>query len=170
MDARTMHKADFITSVVLIAFSTTSLVLSLRLPRLAHRNINPWTIPGLVPGFLSVIILILALVLLIRSIVNRGYMLGITGRGIVDFFRSETFFRLVLTVGLSIFYAIVLVGTIPYWLATFIYVVTFILIFELRPAEKPKVGRTLLFAAIEGVIATAVIAGVFQYLFLVDLP
>lgn len=165
-----MHKADFITSIVLIAFSISTLVLSLELPRLQHRNINPWTIPGMVPAFISIVVLILATVLLIRSIVNRGFQLGITKAGVGAFLRGETFFRLALTVGLGVVYAIVLIGAIPYWLATFVYVVSFILIFELRPAEKPRVGRVLLFASIEAVIATAVIAGVFQYLFLVDLP
>ena len=170
MDDRTMHKADFVTAIVLMAFSITALVLSLRLPRLEHRNINSWTVPGLVPGFLSVVILILATVLLIRSIVNRGWQLGITGKGIGAFLRSEAFFRLALTIGLGVIYAVVLVGTIPYWLATFVYILSFILIFELRPNADRKPVRIVVFAFVETVIATAVIAGVFQYLFLVDLP
>ena len=170
MDQRTMYKADFITSIVLIAFSISMLVFSLELPRLQHRNINPWTVPGLVPGFISVVVLVLATVLLIRSLINRGHRLGLTGEGIVGFLKGETFFRLALTVALVIIYAVFLVGTVPYWIATFVYIITFILIFELRPAEKPRVGRVLILASVEAVIATAVVAGVFQYLFLVDLP
>lgn len=170
MDSRTMHKADFVTSIVLIAFSISTLVMSLELPRLQHRNINPWTVPGVVPGFLSVIILILGTVLLVRAVVNKGYRLGITREGVVGFLRGETFFRLALTVGLGLGYAILLVGLIPYWLATFLYIVTFILIFELRPAEHPNVRRVIVLAVIEGIVATAIIAGVFQFLFLVDLP
>ncbi len=165
-----MYKADFITSIVLIAFSISMLVFSLELPHLQHRNINPWTVPGLVPGFISVVVLVLATVLLIRSLINRGHRLGITGEGIVGFLKGETFFRLALTVALGIIYAVFLVGAVPYWIATFVYIIVFILIFELRPAEKPRVGRVLILASVEAVIATAVVAGVFQYLFLVDLP
>ena len=170
MEDRTMHKADFATSIVLIAFSVSTLALSLDLPRLEHRNINPWTVPGLVPGFLSAVILILGIVLLVRSVIRGGHRLGITGKGLAGFFKSETFFRLALTIGWSVVYAILLVGTIPYWIATFIYVVAFILIFELRPREKPPLRRTILLALVEAAIATAIVASVFQYLFLVDLP
>lgn len=170
VDSRTMHKADFVTSVVLIAFSISALVLSLRLPRLEHRNINPWTVPGMVPGFLAAIILVLGILLLVRSIRHKGYRLGLSGAGLVGFLRSETFFRLALTVGLGVVYAIFLVGAVPYWIATFVYIVAFILIFELRPKQGRRPARILILAVVEGAVATAAVASVFQFVFLIDLP
>lgn len=171
MDDRQMNKADFVTSIVLIAFSVSVVVLSLQLPRLEHRNINPYTAPGIVPGFLGIIIGVLSMILFIRSIVRRGWKLELTGKGIVGFFKGETFFRLALTIGLSVFYGIFLIGIMPYWLATGIFIFVFILVFEIKLHVPLKDQRKrLLFAFVVSVVSTAAIAGLFRYIFLVDLP
>jgi len=73
MNERDMHKADFITSVVLLTFSITVVWMSIEMPRLENRDINPLTVPGIVPGFLGVVIGIFSLILLERSIRHRGY-------------------------------------------------------------------------------------------------
>ena len=62
-----MPKADFITALVLLAASIAIIALALDLPRLEHRDINPWTIPGLVPALLGGVLgfcLLYALVLI----------------------------------------------------------------------------------------------------------
>jgi putative tricarboxylic transport membrane protein len=171
MDERKMNKADFVTSIVLIAFSVAVVVLSLQMPRLEHRNVNPYTVPGIVPGFLGVVVGILSIVLLVRSIVRGGWRLEITRASLGSFFRSEAAWRLALTIGLCVIYGIVLVGTLPYWLATGIFIFVFILAFELK-LKEPLAGqwKRFLFAIIVAVLATAIIAVMFRYLFLVDLP
>lgn len=171
MDDRNMKKADFVTSIVLIAFSVSVLVLSVQLPRLEHRNINPYTVPGIVPGFLAIVIGVLSIVLLIRSIVKGGWRLGLNRESVGGFLRSETAWRLALTIGLCIIYGILMVGSMPYWLATGVFIFVFILAFELKLRE-PLAGqwKRFLFAGIVSIVATAIVSVMFRYLFLVDLP
>ncbi len=171
MDDRQMNKADFVTAIVLIAFSVAVLVLSLQLPRLEHRNINPYTIPGVVPAFLGIVVGILSLVLLIRSVVRGGWRLDLTRASVGGFLKSESAWRLALTIGLCIVYGIVLVGIMPYWLSTGIFIFVFILAFELK-LKEPLAGqwKRILFAFIVAVVTTGVVATMFRYLFLVDLP
>ena len=45
-----MVKADFVTGLVLVALGIATMVASLQMPRFAELNINPYTVPGLVPG------------------------------------------------------------------------------------------------------------------------
>lgn len=172
MDERRMHKADFVTSVVLIAFSITVIVLSIRMPRLEHREINPYTIPGLVPGFLGVIIGTLSVALFIRSTIHGGFRLGAgEGSSIGTWIKSDEARRIGITVILSAVYALGMIGRLNYIVATLIYVFVFILLFEWKRGEPIGAHRrVLILAAIEAVPATLVIAAVFRYLFLVDLP
>lgn len=173
MDERQMHKADFVTAVVLIAFSITVIVLSVQMPRLEHRDINPYTIPGLVPGFLGVIVGVLSVILLIRATINGGYRFG-PGPGTVtvgEWIRSGEAQRIGLTIILSTIYALGMIGRINYMIATLLYIFAFILVFEWK--KGAPIGahrRILILAGIEAVVATLVIAGVFRYVFLVDLP
>ena len=48
-------------------FGFAVLVLSLRMDRLEAQNINPYTIPGLLPGLLGIVMLGLGILLGVRS-------------------------------------------------------------------------------------------------------
>ena len=52
MQTRPLVRADLVTGVILAAFGLAAVVESYGMPRLAERNINPWTAPGVVPGLL----------------------------------------------------------------------------------------------------------------------
>lgn len=163
-----MPRADFLTSLVLIAFGAAMLWLSLEMPRFEQRNINPYSIPGIVPGVLAGVNLILAAVLLVRSLSRGGFRLsGGDWRGAL---LADGAVRLAIAFVLTVVYAVGLVGVIPFWLATFVFVAAFILIFEwpLTAARR----RWLLFAGalVQGVLVAVVVALVFQELFLVTLP
>ena len=171
MEERRMHTADLATAVVLIVFSITAVVLSIQMPRLEHRGINPYTVPGLVPGFLGVVIGLLSIALLVRSIVRRGYRLHLNGASIGAWIRGDAVWRIGLTVVLSSLYALGMVGRLNYLIATPVYVFFFIVLFEWKRGEPLSTQRrTVIGAGIEAVLATATIAGVFRYVFLVDLP
>ena len=94
MKPTAMIKADFITSVVLIAFSIAYMVESYRMPRLEAQNINPWSAPGVVPGFLGLILLVLGLVLFVRSVFKGGHRLGWTAATARQTFVQPSMFRL----------------------------------------------------------------------------
>jgi len=171
MKESNMTRADFVTSIILIAFGVAVLIMSLHMPTFAARGVNPYSAPGIVPGFLGALIALLGLVLFIRSVGRKGYRLGINGRTVKEFFTAQQTRRLVITIVISVLYALVLLGRVPYPIATGIYVLAFILLFEYKwksPARSQ--WKTLLFAVIVAVSTAVLVTAVFQYLFLVSLP
>lgn len=170
-DGSQMHKADFITSLLLLAFSLAVVLLSLDLPRLEHRDINPWTIPGIVPAVLGVIIGLMSLALLIRSIRSSGHRLGLSGAVIRNMLGKPETKRVTVTIAISLVYSILLVGWLHYAVGTLLFMLIFIVLFEyswevsLRPQLK-RLGTALL----EAVIVAVAVSALFQYVFLVRLP
>lgn len=171
-----MPKADFITSIVLMTLSAFVLIESLRMPRLEHRNINPYSIPGLVPAILGIIMGLLSIILFVRSLRHGGHLLkhkeGAVGTsGIVSFWKKPETLRVLLTLGFCLLYAIVLVGWVWYPVATFLYTFAFIAVFEFergKPAMQQK--RMFLVAAIMALLTAVIVSAVFRYLFLIRLP
>ncbi len=66
-----MPRADFITGLVFALLGVAVVWASLDMPRFAERNANPYTIPGLVPGAVGAIILVLGVVLFVRAALRR---------------------------------------------------------------------------------------------------
>jgi putative tricarboxylic transport membrane protein len=74
---------------------------------------------------------------------------------------------LVLTLG----YAAGLVGWLPFWLATALFVGGFVALFEWRMAQnRSERVRRIGFAVLYGALIAAVVTFVFQEFFLVRLP
>jgi hypothetical protein len=166
---RRMNRADLVTGVVFTVLGLAIAYFSWTMPRLETRGIHPATVPGLVPGLLGA-----ALALCGAGLAGKAWL---EGRGVPAWreffavFRSPEAGRFAVAAGLALFYSLVLVGLVPFWLATALFVFAFILVFEtwLSPAPKP-VARSALWAAIQGLIVGAVVTFVFQYGFLVRLP
>ena len=97
---------------------------------------NPYSVPGIVPGLLGVIITFLSLILLGRSILQQGHQLQLTRTKIIAFFKDTSIKRVLLTILLGTIYGIGLLGRIPYVVATVLYVFTFITLFEYH-RDKP---------------------------------
>lgn len=171
MNEKDMPKADFISSLVLLGFSLSVVVMSINMPRLENREVNPLSVPGIVPGFLGVVIGIFALIMLVRSIRQRGYILEINAEKTRAFFIKDSILRAIGTIALTLVYAWGLVGRLPYLLATFLFVFAFIGIFEYEKNDPPKrKKKKLLIAALMAIISSAIVTAVFRYLFLVSLP
>jgi putative tricarboxylic transport membrane protein len=141
------------------------------MPRLEERNINPWTAPGIVPGILGIVIALLGAALAFRSAVAGG--LHAQSRQTLEEIAESrvSVARLALCAALCIIYAVLLVGRMPFSLATGLFVFVFIVAFEGQEAGS-NAGRLRMFsAAIVIAAATAIIVSfVFEYLFLVRLP
>ena len=171
MQTRPLVRADLITGIVLLVFGLWVLAELYGMPRLEERRVNPWTAPGLVPGLLGIIIALLGGVLTLRSLLAGAlHPRAVAGAKFAAEERAS-FHRLLICTTLCVVYAVLLVGRIPFWLATGLFVFTFITVFEWRRRDDRRTQtRRLAVAAAIAVIAAFVIPYAFDQLFLVRLP
>jgi putative tricarboxylic transport membrane protein len=169
--ATNLKRADFVMSIGLILFGVAVLVTSIRMPRYQEINVNPYSVPGIVPGFLGAIVGFLGIVLLVRSILRKGYALNITKDTVISFFADESTRRLLLTLAICLLYSFVLLDRIPYLAATIGFILVFDVVFEYKRGVPLKSQRRMFLLALllSGIGGTAIWA-TFRYLFLVNLP
>ncbi|HSB71150.1 MAG TPA: tripartite tricarboxylate transporter TctB family protein [Candidatus Methylomirabilis sp.] len=166
-----MARADFLTGIALILLSVYVVFESWRMPRLEHLKVHPLSVPGIVPAFLGSVVFLFAVILVVRSVLTGGHRLGLSTGVARRALSHPGNQRLVLTAILSIGYAGFLVGSIPYWLATGMFVLAFVAIFEWRPGmRRREYFRLGLVAGVLAVVTSALVTWVFQSLFLVTLP
>ncbi len=165
-----MVKKDFLTSIVLIAFSLSVIVSSYTMPRLERRNIDPFSAPGVVPGMIGCILLILAFILFIRSVRQGGYLI-LSPRSNEQSVHRGAVLRVGLTLVISLIYAIGFLGRVDYTIGTLLYIFSFIVLFEYRWGEPLRAQLKVFgYALIQALIGSILITIVFRKLFLVDLP
>lgn len=166
-----MVRADFLTGISLISLSLYVIIESWRMPRLEHLKVHPLSVPGIVPAFIGMVLLIFGTVLVIRSIRRGGHRLGFSYEGFRRMLSNPGNQRLLLTAILCIGYAGFLIGTLPYWLATGLFVFLFIILFEWeRGMNVARRKKCLISAALIAILSSAAITLVFERLFLVALP
>jgi hypothetical protein len=171
LEEKNMPKADFVTAIGLSLFGLAIIIRSLQMPRFASVGANPYSVPGIVPGLLGVVLATLGLMLLVRSIRRKGYRLGLNVETIRGYFSDASTKRFLIALFLSVIYGAFILKRMPYALATGLYVFAFVLIFEYRPGEDLfSQKRTLFFSFLEALLVSAGVTLVFRYLFLVDLP
>lgn len=167
---KTSPRSDLYQSVGWVVFGAATLIGSWRMDRLEKQDINPYTVPGLLPGLLGVAIMFFGVLMLYRSW-QRNARAVHTARPKTDIDRIETR-RMWTVLALCIGFAGGLVGRgLPFWLAAavFITVAISILQFAERSAKNQRV-RGIVVALITGVLAGIIIMLVFQEFFLVRLP
>jgi hypothetical protein len=159
-----MPRADFLTGLAFALLGLAVVWASLEMPRFADRNIDPYTVPGLVPGVLGAIILALGTALLVRAARAGGWRLaGLRPEG------GPGTRRLVLALVLCLGYAAGLVGRMPFWLATLLFVAAFVVLLEWPQAKGRRLARAAI-ALVYGAAISAAVTLVFQEVFLVRLP
>ncbi len=181
MTDRKMNKADFYTSIVMLAISLTIIIMSLGMPSMVDKNESQWSNPGVVPAFIGFALLLLSGTMFVRAIM-RGVLRKDEDEPSNDSSSAEAAFsnkksglaittrRILITIALCIGYALLL-GKIWFPLATFIFVFIFISIFEFNASRKLlQQWKTFLWAAVIGIGTSVLVTVVFQYLFLVNLP
>jgi hypothetical protein len=147
------------------------LIGSITMDRLEQQNINPYTIPGLLPGILGLAMLLLGALLALRSW-RRGALsqprLPFTAH------QRETRKRVWTVIALCTIYSVGLIGHgIPFWAASALFVVASIVILQRMSrdeVERRLTPRFWLKASVIGVAAAVLTHLVFQELFLVRLP
>lgn len=169
-------RADLVAAALWIAFGAAVAIGAWRMDRLERLNINPYQAPGLVPGLLGALIVLLGVALALRS-VRRG-ALGSTGpmNDIDDrAVRSGQgeWRHMAAVFALTLAYALVLVGIgLPFWLGTFVFITAFVgLLDRERQAglgRSPRAQWTR--ASVYGAAWSAIVTLSFQHIFLVRLP
>ena len=168
MSGRGLARADLVTGLVFVALGAGVVIESLRMPRFAELRVEPYTAPGVVPGMLGLIILALGGILCLRAAREGGFRPGGAGGA---WSRDPGVRRLLLSLLLTLGYAAGLVGRLPFWLATFLFVAAFAIVFEWPLARNPaERRRRVAFAVGLAAALSAVISYVFQEIFLVRLP
>jgi hypothetical protein len=167
-DKARMSRADLVMAVVFVLLGAAILYASWTMPRLENRGVHPLTVPGLVPGMLSAVLIVCGGLMGLRALraaTPGGWQLlgaALTGR--------EARRAAVLS-ALALVYTLGLVGWLPFWAATGIFVFAFILVFEVWLAETPrKLTVSLPWALGLAVVTSAVVVLVFERAFLVRLP
>lgn len=167
-------RADLIWAAVWIALGGAIVAGSWTMDRLEAQGATVYSMPGLVPGFLGAAILFMGLLLGLRALRAGG---GSRVDGAIPAGEDAAAARanrtrvggmLVLTLG----YAVGLVGRgVAFWLATFVFVFAFIVLFEWPDRRaRAQVPRGLAVAGIVAAATAAVVSVVFEQVFLVRLP
>lgn len=147
-------RADRVTAIVFFALGLTMLWAGYTMDRLEIRRIHPSSIPGLLPMFLGGGMALCSVFLFLGARDGDGPNPTVSWR------------TMGLTAGWSVIFALIMVGNLPFYLATAIYVAGFVMIFD---TETPPLKRVVA-GCVFGIISAAVIGALFRYAFLVRLP
>lgn len=82
-------KSDFISSVIFCMLSMVIFFLSLAMPKYVEWGL--YATPSLAPMVFSIILFICSVIMLVRSIVLKGYRITISGGKVKDFLKSPVF-------------------------------------------------------------------------------
>lgn len=161
-------RADLITAIVLIGLGVVVAYLSWTMDRLEVRRIHPSTIPGLVPFVLGLALTLCGTLLAVRSFRLDGKGGGAALMALLVSWQSV---RVLAVLALALVYTLGLVGRMPFWLASALFIFSFITLFETVLADRPgSLPRTLVWALIVALGAGLGIHYVFGQIFLVRLP
>lgn len=134
-----------------------------RMDRFTSMGATLYTMPGLVPGIFGAVLVLLGAVMMLRGWRARRAEAAIETGPAPRLLSTRMALMLLLTLG----YAAVLIGRVPFEVASFVFLAVFMAVFS--PAEHSmtrRVGVAVLAAA--GITTVTVL--VFQYVFLVRLP
>jgi Tripartite tricarboxylate transporter TctB family len=158
-------------SVGWMALGATILIASILMDRLEQQHINPYTIPGLLPGLLGIAMIVLGGLLALRSWRRGGVKRPPSNPTAQDRAQRR---RLWMVIALCMTFDVALVGHgLPFWLAAWTFVTTAILLLQhgaRKAAGQKLTARVWLKAGAIGLGAGLAITLVFQEIFLVHLP
>ena len=146
-----------------VGFGLLILIGSWRMERFESMGAQLYAMPGFVPALLGGTLVLLGLVLMMRGWARRRHETAAADGATAPLLNG----RISTTLALTLLYAAVLIGRLPFWLATALFVAAFVALYA-----SPEQARTrrLVVALLAGVITSAVVTWVFQYIFLVRLP
>jgi len=160
---RPSARADLYGGLFWIAFGATIAIASWQMDRLEKQGVSWHTAPGLLPGILGAVLIVMGAVLALRAWREGAFAAEQRPALLLN---PDTLARVGLTLLLCCGFALGLIGRVPFWVAATLY-----LFAQIAVLEYPERGkRALLRAALVAPVAAAVIAFLFQGIFLVRLP
>ena len=164
-------RSDLKDAIGWIVLGIAIVIGSVMMDRLEAQNVNPYTVPGLLPGLLGLAMILLGALLAVRSL-RRGALDKPLPKPTAH--DRAQYRRIWIVAALCITYGVVLIGHgLPFWVASTIFVTGSILILQRISADPREraLTPTLWIKAIAIGVGSAVITQfVFQELFLVRLP
>ena len=163
-------RADRITALVLFGLGLAMLIGGYTMDRLEIRQIHPASIPGLLPMILGGTLMVCAILLFgFATDTPADGSPRETEAGAVT--AGDNWRALVFTAAYSVVYALVLVGRMPFVLATAIYIAVFTIHFAIdwsgdMRSRIVSLAGVIVFA----ILCAAAVSALFQYAFLVRLP
>lgn len=158
-------RVDLYTAAVLLAFGLGVVALAWHMPTFVEQSHTGLTAPGIVPGFHGTVVAILAILLGLRALRRGALHRATQGRALAPGDGR----RLLTAAVLGVLYAGVLVGRLPFWAASALFVFAFTAAFEWEVGPVGR-ARRLAEAAALGLGTGIVVMLVFEKLFLVRLP
>ncbi|WP_070400825.1 tripartite tricarboxylate transporter TctB family protein [Hydrogenophaga sp. PML113] len=149
-----------------VGFGLLILIGSWRMERFESMGAQLYAMPGFVPGLLGSALVLLGAVLMLRGWTRRRQAArtgGAPEAGPAPLINR----RIAATLALTLAYAAVLIGRLPFWLATAAFVAAFVALYA--PSEQ-RAARRLAVALLAGALTSAAVTWVFQSIFLVRLP
>ncbi|WP_439576787.1 tripartite tricarboxylate transporter TctB family protein [Elioraea sp.] len=163
-------RADLITAAVLLAFAGAAFAGAWAMPTFTAQGGDPFTAPGIVPGFHAVVIGLLSLVLGVRAVL-RGALRPDGGLPpdwrVVE---GASTLRLAIAAALGVTLVFGLVGRVPFWAAAALFVACFTILFEWPITPRGKRLRRIAEGVVLGLATGFVVTLVFERVFLVRLP
>ncbi|MBT0959439.1 tripartite tricarboxylate transporter permease [Alphaproteobacteria bacterium KMM 3653] len=162
---------DSIAALVLFAFAALALIESLRMEGLSHLDINPFTAPGVVPAMVSFALLLCTAAFLLRNL-RRGGFAGIGRETFRIDWADGAVRRVALTLGLTLTFALGMIGHLPFAIAASLFVFAFLVLLDRRtlPGLGDIQARPLIFAAVLSLVVGFGVQALFSEVFLVRLP
>lgn len=169
-------RADLVASVLWLALGAVAVHQSWTMDRLEAQGADPWSVPGLVPGLIGGILILLGAALLFRSLrgpARAGDAETTEADAAADAADAgDGRRRLGVTLLLCLLLVFGLIGRgLPFWLAAALFVGAFVLLFTWRERRREgRLARGAVTAAAYGLVVGAAIHLLFQEVFLVRLP
>ncbi len=169
MSDRRINRTDLIIGLIVTCLGLFAFIGSWQMPRFENRGADPFTVPGLTPGLIGIVITVLGLMLLLRAI--RGYAVAGANEPTITKWTASSRLRTVFTVVAVIIYATLLFGRMHFVLATSIFVFAFTFGSEwINNERKHSLPVTALLSLVLAICAAFAIHYIFTSIFLVRLP
>lgn len=157
-------RSDLLGGAGWIVFGLLIGIEALRMDRFTQMGSTLYTMPGFMPGLISLVLMLLGALLCLRGWRRRAAeQSAADGEPPSPLFNT----RIAITLALALVYAVGLIGRVHFVLATTLFVTAFVWLFA--PPEAAPARRAL--AALAAGLGTAlVVFFIFEDLFLVRLP